>query len=465
MNNSAQRIFDDASTDGLDGQWADILRAGTYDGENYTPDDLDSMVTEYQRRGDGDKSPVALGLPPSKSNPGTDQPVGRIDALRKAGNSVQAKFSGIDPRVEQLHGRGKFPKKSVLLKRSPEGISLQRVGLISPIWEGMNKRDDATPSVDKLMQQTFGTKEHTFQESPMTNQWLELFRTGDYGDKGNFTNSDLDQIVRNFDPSFHEAPVVIGHPRHDAPAYAWVEGLKRGGETLLGKFKQIDPKFEEMVKTGRFKKRSISLYRTAKGWMLRHVGYLGARPPEVKGLANATFAEDRSHCVDGIFGDSETRADAIIADLKDRGYWTKQFDRCGVPVLFRELEGNPLLGQMVVFIERLMNECDATSTLLSERAGYFARAHGVSFGEALSQVAKGSVSQAQREDELRTANQAVSHHALSGKLAKLAWDRVKSTGVTFKQALAEVAAEYPELQKDSPEMGYAAYWPTGESNS
>ena len=67
MNNSAQRIFDDASTDGLDGQWADILRAGTYDGENYTPDDLDSMVTEYQRRGDGDKSPVALGLPPSKS--------------------------------------------------------------------------------------------------------------------------------------------------------------------------------------------------------------------------------------------------------------------------------------------------------------------------------------------------------------------------------------------------------------
>lgn len=272
----------------------------------------------------------------------------------------------------------------------------------------------------------------------MANQWLELFRTGDYGDKGNFTSSDLDQIVRNFDPSFHEAPVVIGHPQHDAPAYAWVEALKHSGETLFGKFKQIDPKFEEMVKTGRFKKRSISLYRTAKGWMLRHVGFLGAQPPEVKGLANATFGEDLNRCVEVIFSESESRAGAVIADLKDRGYWMKRFDDCGFPVIFKAMEGSPALDENVVFLERLMNECDPTSTLLSERAAYFAGSHGVSFGEALGQI-----QQMQMRD--KATEWAVAAGLPGAQLSQLAFRIMRTRGATFGEALTEAAEENPEL--------------------
>ena len=39
-------------------------------------------------------------------------------------------------------------------------------------------------------------------------QWIEIFRAGDYGEKGNFTPTVLDAIVSKYDPSFHEAPAV-----------------------------------------------------------------------------------------------------------------------------------------------------------------------------------------------------------------------------------------------------------------
>jgi hypothetical protein len=129
-------------------------------------------------------------------------------------------------------------------------------------------------------------------ESKLENQWLEIFRAGDYGDKGTYTERDLDQIASSYDPSFHEVPLVIGHPQTDAPAYGWVSALKRDGDTLLAKPSQVDPNFEEMVLKGRFKKRSVSFYRDDKGISLRHVGFLGAEPPAVKGLADARFSAE-----------------------------------------------------------------------------------------------------------------------------------------------------------------------------
>lgn len=124
----------------------------------------------------------------------------------------------------------------------------------------------------------------------LNGQWIELFRAGNYGDKGTYTVADIDRMVRGYDPAKHEAPVVMGHPEHDAPAYGWVESLKRVGDVLMGKLKQVPAQFEELVKQGRFKKRSISLYRGEDGPSLRHVGFLGALPPEVKGLADVKMA-------------------------------------------------------------------------------------------------------------------------------------------------------------------------------
>ncbi len=70
--------------------------------------------------------------------------------------------------------------------------------------------------------------------SKLLNQWIDLFRAGNHGDKGSFTPEDVQQIVDNYRPEFHEAPAVIGHPKDDAPAYGWWSKLRRVGDVLQG---------------------------------------------------------------------------------------------------------------------------------------------------------------------------------------------------------------------------------------
>ena len=95
-------------------------------------------------------------------------------------------------------------------------------------------------------------------------QKIEIFKAGKRPDSnGNFTEikvSQLAQAVTAYDPSLHEAPAVIGHPKDNAPAYAWVKGLSLEGDTLKAELTQIDPEFSEMVQMGRFKKISASFY-------------------------------------------------------------------------------------------------------------------------------------------------------------------------------------------------------------
>lgn len=125
--------------------------------------------------------------------------------------------------------------------------------------------------------------------SLLDGKWIEVFRAGDYGAKGNYSAADLDALVSNYDPAKHEAPLVLGHPQHDAPAMGWVESLKRVGNVLMAKLRQVQPQLEDFVRTGMYTKRSISFYRDPLS--LRHVGFLGAMPPEVQGLAEVKFRD------------------------------------------------------------------------------------------------------------------------------------------------------------------------------
>jgi len=130
------------------------------------------------------------------------------------------------------------------------------------------------------------------------NDWIEVFRAGKHTDsqgrQRTWTRDDLDKMVNGYDPTNHEAPIVVGHPKSNAPAYGWVEALKRSGERLLAKFKQVEQQFGEMVQAGRFKKRSISVYPNGT---LRHVGFLGAAPPAIPGLKDIDF-NDEDNCLD-----------------------------------------------------------------------------------------------------------------------------------------------------------------------
>lgn len=132
---------------------------------------------------------------------------------------------------------------------------------------------------------------------------IEIFRAGRHtpmsGAAIDFSEADIAEIAQSYDPARHEAPVVVGHPTADAPAYGWVKGLSAEGGHLFADFGQVDPAFSELVDAGRYKKVSASLYGrqsphnpTPGKYHLKHVGFLGAVPPAVKGLKQISFAEE-----------------------------------------------------------------------------------------------------------------------------------------------------------------------------
>ncbi len=101
-------------------------------------------------------------------------------------------------------------------------------------------------------------------------------------------------MVDSYNPLKHEAALLLGNPKDYAPAYGWVEALKRTGETLYFKARQVVPEFAEMVKDGLFKKRSVTIYPDGT---LKHIGFLGAMPSEIKGLKDiADFSDEASNC-------------------------------------------------------------------------------------------------------------------------------------------------------------------------
>lgn len=138
---------------------------------------------------------------------------------------------------------------------------------------------------------------------------FEIFRTGKHtSSKGvtlTFGEGDLAAIVAGYDPAVHEAPIVVGHPKQDGPAYGWIKGLAVKGDRLVAFADQVSPEFSELVKGGSFKKVSAAFYApdsannpTPGKYHLRHVGFLGAEPPAVKGLKSVDFSDDGSVIVE-----------------------------------------------------------------------------------------------------------------------------------------------------------------------
>jgi hypothetical protein len=124
-------------------------------------------------------------------------------------------------------------------------------------------------------------------------QWVEIFRVGDYGAKGEFTAADLDAMVANL--AHWKPPLVLGHPDTDSPAMGWAAEFKREGDRLLMRAENVQPELRAHVASGRFPNRSIALYTNPKGTgpAVRHIGFLGATPPEVKGLAPIRFSSSQ----------------------------------------------------------------------------------------------------------------------------------------------------------------------------
>ena len=119
--------------------------------------------------------------------------------------------------------------------------------------------------------------------------WIDICRAGDWRDiAGRDVRLDEDRLDRIVaaQAAADPAPVVVGHPDANAPAFGWVDSLRRVGDRLQAKLRDIAPAFREAVEDGRYAGRSIAL----QGDTLRHLGFLGGRAPAVPGLAPTCFA-------------------------------------------------------------------------------------------------------------------------------------------------------------------------------
>ena len=132
---------------------------------------------------------------------------------------------------------------------------------------------------------------------------LHIFRAGKHvaadGKSYSFSEADVADLAASYDPQLSRAPLVVGHPKTDDPAYGWTGSLRFEGGNLFAEPTAVEPQFAEMVNTQRFSTISASIYLpdtpgnpTPGRHYLRHVGFLGAQAPGVKGLQRPEFAED-----------------------------------------------------------------------------------------------------------------------------------------------------------------------------
>lgn len=164
---------------------------------------------------------------------------------------------------------------------------------------------------------------------------FQIFRAGSHvarnGNKVSITVDDLKRTASAYSPTRWKAPLTLGHPVDNEPAYGHVQELYVEGDGLYAKA-EVDAALVEHVRAGRYTNRSAAFYpENAKNnpmagvLYLRHVGFLGAHPPSVKGMPPLDFTETsplladialRHYC----YGEAEPirPSNPLVADAEER---------------------------------------------------------------------------------------------------------------------------------------------------
>lgn len=171
---------------------------------------------------------------------------------------------------------------------------------------------------------------------------IEIFKAGKQtsssGKSVELTVDDLQKIADNYNEKVAEggdtykAPLVIGHPTADAPAYGWAASLSvdRDAGKLLATPERVDEGLKGLVAEGKYTRVSASLYTpdsphspAKDGYFLRHIGFLGAMAPAVKGLKAVSFSDAEEGVLS--FGDEEAKTAGVLQRLVN--FVAKQFGK------------------------------------------------------------------------------------------------------------------------------------------
>ena len=161
---------------------------------------------------------------------------------------------------------------------------------------------------------------------------IPVFKPGTHtavdGRKISFTLENCIDLAESFDPSLAGSPVVIGHPKLTAPAYGWAKSYEVKDGMVYAELEQINPEFAEAVNAGSYKNRSLSIYLPDSPgnpkpghYYPRHIGFLGAAAPAIKGLPEVSFAESSGENGAAEFSMADEEFDenliSILANLRD----------------------------------------------------------------------------------------------------------------------------------------------------
>jgi hypothetical protein len=235
---------------------------------------------------------------------------------------------------------------------------------------------------------------------------LEIFKAGRHvaanGQTYEFSEADVLATAKAYNPKLHAAPLVVGHPAMDDPAYGWTQSLVLSGGKLLAFPVDVDPAFAELVKAKRYANISAAFYapnspiNPVQGvYYLRHVGFLGAHPPAVQGLKSPSFAggESLKDIISIDFGEALSlpgQSNDVDIAMRARLYKEKMADK-NIHLSFAEAVDAVAAGEdRIEFgapVPKNMSDLDIARRANAYRQEMAAKGHHISISKAVDTVA------------------------------------------------------------------------------
>lgn len=246
------------------------------------------------------------------------------------------------------------------------------------------------------------------------------------GQSYSFTAADLAASAAAYNPAIYSAGLVKGHPEHDAPRFGELASCEFA-EFFYGVPSNVNPAFREEVNSGQYPYVSLSLYgknhpdNPVPGvYYPRHLGFLGAMPPAVKGLGQVSLGEESGEVIN-------LCARIEFGDYNDR-------------LVYRLLRG----------IKTLLSDSvgrEKTESVMSEWDMEMLLENAVT-PETATDTAVSSFTEAGKEHGMDAAALAAQEAALTQREAKLKQDEAALAGETAKRKRAEIAAFVEQQVKE-----------------